>query len=100
MAFESKSDAITVTLSEGYSGGTRQSAVPRGWEPGHGAVATAQVKGAKDLLGGSRVKRRGQTERHFRNRVNNMKGLTGCAQCLEMLLTERTMAQDGVKMPK
>lgn len=45
------------------------------------------------------VKRRGQTERHFRNRVNSMKGLAGCGQCLEMLLTERTMAQEGVKMP-
>lgn len=28
-----------------------------------------------------------------------MKGLAGCGQCLEMLLTERTMAQEGVKMP-
>lgn len=28
--------------------------MPRGWEPGQGAVVTAQVKGAKDLLGGSR----------------------------------------------
>ena len=27
-----------------------------GWEPGQGAVTTIQVKGAKDLLGGSRVR--------------------------------------------
>lgn len=54
VAFEPNSDAITVTHQEGYSGGTRQSAVAGGWEPGQGAVATIQVKGAKDLLGGSR----------------------------------------------
>lgn len=31
-----------------------QSAVTGSWEPGQGAIATVQIKGARDLRGGSR----------------------------------------------
>lgn len=42
-----------------------QGAVAGGREPGQGSVATVQVKGAKDLFGGRRDKRREQMERHI-----------------------------------
>lgn len=37
-------------------------------------------------------------ERHFRSRIDSMKGLTGCRQCLRMPLTKVTTARN-LKMP-
>ena len=39
-----------------------------------------------------------QMERHFRSRIDSMKGLTGCRQCLRMPLTKVTTARN-LKMP-
>ena len=39
-----------------------------------------------------------QMERHFRSRIDSVKGLTGCRQCLRMPLTKMTTARN-LKMP-
>lgn len=62
-------------------------------------VASVQVKVAKDLFGVSRGRKKRADGETFQSQVDSMKGLTGCGQCLGMLLTKVTTARDNVKMP-